>query len=58
MKHMRLKDETRSVRRSGFTLIELLVVMGIVILMVTLALVSVASMLRSSRGVSCSPFSR
>jgi len=36
-------------RRSGFTLIELLVVMGIVVLMVTLALVSVASMLRSSR---------
>ena len=46
---MRFKNEMRTIRRSGFTLIELLVVMGIVILMVTLALVSVASMLRSSR---------
>ncbi|HYG73636.1 MAG TPA: prepilin-type N-terminal cleavage/methylation domain-containing protein [Planctomycetota bacterium] len=36
-------------KSSGFTLIELLVVMGIIVLMVTIALVSVASMLRSSR---------
>ena len=35
--------------RGGFTLIELLVVMGIILMMTTLALVSVNSMLRSTR---------
>jgi type II secretory pathway pseudopilin PulG len=35
--------------QAAFTLIELLVVMGIILLMVTLAIVSVGSMLRSSR---------
>jgi prepilin-type N-terminal cleavage/methylation domain-containing protein len=38
-----------NLKRDGFTLIELLVVMGIILLMVTLAIVSVGSMLRSSR---------
>lgn len=46
---MQLDPRRSPARNSGFTLIELLVVMGIVVLMVTLALVSVASMLRSSR---------
>jgi len=36
-------------RRSGYTLIEILVVMGIIILMVTMVLLSVASMIKSSR---------
>ena len=45
------REGTRDTRalRTGYTLIELLVVMGIINLMVTLVLLSVGSMLRSSR---------
>ncbi len=44
-------DSYRNARapRRGFTLIELLIVMGIILMMTTLALVSVNSMLRSTR---------
>lgn len=42
-------DTPQRAAASGFTLIELLVVMGIIILMITLVLLSVNSMLRSSR---------
>ncbi|MCY3017613.1 MAG: prepilin-type N-terminal cleavage/methylation domain-containing protein [Planctomycetota bacterium] len=48
--HLRTSPGTATRRAApGFTLIELLVVMGIILLMITLVLLSVNSMLRSSR---------
>ena len=47
--HLLKPLKRRHPRRYGYTLIELLIVMGIIMLMVTLVLLSVTAMLRSSR---------